>query len=70
MVENKILQRPDVVWSKIKLEENEVLMVKVSKHMRPMFDDIKNMLDTVFKGKSHKVILFLDGDMEFYKAEV
>ena len=67
---DKLLQRPDVVWSKMDFNENEVLMVKVSKHMAPMFDDIKNMLDTVFKSKRQKVILFIDGDLEFYKAEL
>lgn len=65
----KILQRADVVWSKIKLEPGEVLLVKVAQHMSPHINDLKGLMDEVFGKDSNNVLLFVDGDVEFTKVQ-
>jgi hypothetical protein len=66
---SKILQRADLVWSRMKLEPNEILLVKVSKHMAPMMGDIKDLMDHVFKREGDRVIVYLDGDIEFTRLD-
>ncbi len=64
----KVLQRPDLVWSRMKLEPGEYLLVKVSNHAAPIVNDIKAMIDSVFKREGDRVILFMEGDLTFEKV--
>lgn len=64
----KILQRADVVWSKIELKQHEYLLVKVSAHLSDQMDDIKELIDHCFKRDNDKVLIYIDGDIEFSKV--
>jgi hypothetical protein len=63
----QLLQRADVVWGRMKLEPDEVLLVKVAAHMRPVIEDIKDAIDTIFKREGDRVLLFFEDEMEFTK---
>lgn len=63
----QILQRADVVWSRIKLEPGEVLLVKLSAHLRPVADDVVSMIDTAFGRDGDRVVVFFEDEVEFTK---
>lgn len=64
----KILQRADLVWSKMKLEPGEVLLVKISKHLAPAAKEIQSIVDKAFGKDNDKVVLFVAEDIEFTKV--
>lgn len=64
----KILERADILLKRTKLEPGEILLIKVSKHMMPHFNDIKNIIDSVFKNESDRVLVYIDGDVTFEKV--
>jgi len=64
----KILQRADVVWSRIKLEPGEYLLVKIGKHMGSQANEIQKMIDSVFKRESDRVLIYTEGDLEISKV--
>lgn len=66
--DKKIVQRADVVWSKMTLDPGEVLLVKVGKHMLSDIHDIARILDGAFKGQEERVIIYGDGDLDIVKA--
>lgn len=68
--EFKIQQRADVVWSRMTLEPNEVLLVKVAPHMSAYIRDIGEMLTHIFKkqGAGDRIVVFQDGDISFEKV--
>ena len=66
----KILQRADVVWSRMRLEPDEVLLVKISKHMSDYVNDIKEVIDICFGKDNTKVLLYVDEDIEFTKVKM
>ena len=65
----KLMQRADLVWSRMKLEEGEVLLVKVGKHMTPALEEIRYQLELCFKEYGDRVLLFVDGDVDFTKVQ-
>jgi len=65
-----ILQRADIVWSRMKLEPGEVLLVKIAPHVAPIARDIQSMVDAAFGKDNDKVILFVDGDIEITKVSL
>lgn len=67
---SRILQKADAAWSKLKLEHGEVLLVKVAKHMIPQMQEIKGIIDSVFKREGDKVLIFAEGDVEFAKVDM
>lgn len=67
--EKKIVQRADIVWSKMKLEPGEYLLVKVADHARPILNEIHAMVDHCFKKEGDRVIVFCEGDISFEKVK-
>ena len=65
----KLLQRADIIWSRLRLEANEVLLVKVSRHMASNIDSIKDLMDQIFKREGDRVVLYVDGDIEFTRLD-
>lgn len=65
----QILQRADLVWSRMKLEAGEVLLIKMGEHLRPVQNDVKAMVDHIFKREGDRVLLYFEGDLEFIKFE-
>lgn len=68
--ESKLVQNAEVVWSRIKLEKGEVLLVKVGRHMVDYFNDIKIIVDKAFGKDATNVIVFMENDVEFEKVQL
>lgn len=66
--DNKIAKPLDYVLSRIDLKENEYLLIKVGTHMVERLDEIKRVIDLVFKREGDRVFIFVDGDISFEKA--
>ena len=64
----KIMQRADIVWSKMQLEPGEYLLVKVGRHAAPALEQIHAMVNDCFKKEGDRVIVFVDGDVSFEKV--
>lgn len=67
-VSNNVLQRADVVWSKMELKEDEVLFIKVSLGAAANIESISDMIDAAFGRRRHQVLVFLDGTLEITKS--
>lgn len=64
----KILQRADLVWSKMELKQGEYLLIKIPRHMVNYTKDISELVDHVFKRDADRVLLFVEGDIEITKV--
>lgn len=65
----KLLQRADVVWSRLTLEPDEVLLVKLSRHMANQAKEIQQLIDTAFGKDNDRIIIYVAGDIEFTKVK-
>ena len=67
--DTKILQRPDLVWSRMELKPDEVLLVEVSEHAVRNLEAIAEMADRAFGPKNaHRVLVYVKGNLKFAKV--
>lgn len=61
-----------VAMTVAKLELNEVLLVKLAPHMRPLEKEIVRMLEIAFKQNNahERILIYYEGDMAFNKMVI
>lgn len=64
----KVLQRADCVWSRMRLEKDEVLFVKVALAAGDHAGAIADLIDKAFGDRKHQVIVFVEGTLELTKV--
>jgi hypothetical protein len=64
----KLLQKADCVWSRMTLEKDEVLFVKLSLAAATHAGAISELIDTAFGSKRHQVLVYVEGTLELTKV--
>jgi hypothetical protein len=64
----KILQRADIVWSRMRLEPDEVLFVKVSLAAAPNAEAIADLIDKAFGARKEQVLVYVEGTLDLTKV--
>lgn len=65
---NKLLRQADLVWSRMKLEPNEVLFIKVSLAASHHAGEIAEMVQRAFGNEKDRVLIYTEGTLEIEKV--
>lgn len=64
----RILQRADLVWSRMILEKDEVLFVKVALAAASHAEEIAALIDRAFGPRKEQVLVYVEGTLDITKV--